>query len=63
MGAVSALAEVMTERIGLDEMLHLPKDWEDAGFWKGLARGAGGEAAEFCSIAADEYTKGEGCKE
>ena len=64
MGAVSALAEVMTERIGLDEMLHLPKDWEDAGFWKGLARGAGGEAAEegltnIVNLAADLTIAGE----
>ena len=58
MGASAGLAEVLTERIGLDELLHLPDEWADAGFWKGLLRGAAGEAAEegltnLANLAAD----------
>ena len=64
LGAVSGLAEVLTERIGLDELLHLPKGWEDAGFWKGLLKGAGGEALEegltnIVNLAADLTIAGE----
>ena len=64
LGAVSGLAEVLTERIGLDELLHLPKGWEDAGFWKGALHGAWGEAKEegltnIVNLAADLKIAGE----
>jgi hypothetical protein len=64
MGATAGAAEVLTERIGLDELLHLPDEWADAGFWKGLLRGAAGEAAEegltnLANLAADLSIAGE----
>lgn len=46
LGVASAAAELLTERIGLDEMLKLPDGMQDAGFWKGAFRGAMGEAGE-----------------
>ncbi len=58
MGVTSAFAELVTEKLGLDELLKLPKKWETAGFWKGLLKGAGGEALEegmtnLLNLAAD----------
>lgn len=58
MGFASAFAELVTEKLGLDAKLHLPKEWATAGFWKGAARGAGGEALEegltnLMNLAAD----------
>ena len=58
MGITSAFAELATEKLGLDAKLNLPKEWATAGFWKGAARGAGGEALEegltnLMNLAAD----------
>lgn len=64
MGAASAAAELLTERIGLDELLKLPDGWQDAGFWKGALRGAAGEAGEegltnLANLVADIGIAGE----
>ena len=64
LGTISMLAEVLTERLGLDEMLKLPDEWASAGFWKGLLKGAGGEALEegvtnLANLAADISIAGE----
>lgn len=58
LGATSAAAEVLTEKIGLDEHLKLPKAMKDKGFWKGLLKGAIGEGTEegitnIANLAAD----------
>lgn len=46
LGVTSAAAELLTERIGLDEMLKLPEGMKDAGFLRGAIRGAAGEMGE-----------------
>ena len=46
LGLVSGAAELITEGIGLDEMLKLPEGMKDAGFWRGALKGAVGEAGE-----------------
>ena len=58
LGLVSGAAELITEGIGLDEMLKLPKGMEDAGFWRGALKGFVGEAGEegltnLANLAAD----------
>ena len=49
-GTVAAAAELITEALGrkygLDVLLRLPEGWESAGFWRGLFKGAVGEAGE-----------------
>lgn len=64
LGVASGAAELITEKIGLDELLKLPKGWEDAGFWKGALKGALGEAGEegitnVMNLAADIAVAGE----
>ena len=64
LGAENALAEILTERIGLDEKLGLPESWKTAGFWKGALRGAIGEGLEegltnLANLAADVQIAGE----
>ena len=64
LGLVSGAAELITEGIGLDEMLKLPKGMEDAGFWRGALKGAVGEAGEegltnLINLAADLSIAGE----
>jgi hypothetical protein len=64
LGLVSGAAELITEGIGLDEMLKLPKGMEDAGFWRGALKGFVGEAGEegltnLANLAADISIAGE----
>ena len=64
LGFANAAAELLTERIGLDELLKLPDGWQDAGFWKGALRGAAGEAGEegltnLANLVADIGIAGE----
>lgn len=64
LGLTSAAAELLTERIGLDELLRLPEGWQNAGFWKGLLKGAAGEASEegltnLANLVADLDIAGE----
>ncbi len=64
LGVISAGAEFLTERLGVDELLRLPKGWENAGFWKGVMKGAVGEAGEegltnIINLVADVAISGE----
>ena len=64
LGVVAGAAEVLTERLGVDEHLHLPEKWKNAGFWKGMLHGAIGEGGEegitnLVNLAADLTIAGE----
>ncbi len=64
LGVASAAAELITERLGVDELLRLPKGMKDAGFWKGAFKGMLGEAGEegltnILNFLADNQIAGE----
>ena len=64
LGAVAGLAEVLLEKLGVDERLRLPEKWKTAGFWKGALHGAIGEGSEealtnIVNLVADLTVAGE----